>query len=264
MVATVKELEEESRAHRDSEGDTFVRVYRATGLSGATGTESMREALDHASIPQLGDAHPSDANSLVTRVDVAPTGAANEVILRVEYAVSRAESDNPVVATTGVVSFRSQAVTEVAHEDINGARLVQSWSGTIDEIFPDLLPAPISASEAFEAEYWKPVFSFDMTRTESSLSAVRALAESHTAKVNNATWESFAARTVLLVGIDLDEITSAEIRARYSFSYRPGGWDLKRYIRVYGRIPSNAVTGNGLDTFQLLSGADFSLLPVTF
>lgn len=260
MAATASRIRDQLEAEQTERGTRFLEVWRVKGLDAASTPAKMDQALAVSPIPSLGAAHPVVAASVVVRKSASAVGPDMADVV-VEYANPETEDSHPGLDSGGVYRFSSGVSGDTVREDRNGTIMSVAWSGNMQDLFPDASSLSVSHADVYEAEVFRPQFSMEVSRRLTGANRVtdpRTDALNNVGKVNAATWGAFAARTLLCTGVELEEVTPTETRARVTFEFRRETWDVKHVSRVFGVIPKNVSPGNGLGTFELYEQADFN------
>lgn len=264
-MATAALMAEAQAVSESKDTTTFNETYAVTGLVDPDDRVKLYEALSATGLPALGDAHPALSAALCVGRNVGVFGVSTATV-ECSFEVPTRDSDNPLLDTTGVTRFNASTLSERASEDVNGTRMLITWSGFRSELYPGTSSATfITFSDVVETDVNRPQWSFELSRRETSIITLANLSAAHVGHVNSTSWGTafpIAPRSALCLAIDVEVVNDGEVRAVYQFGYNPKTYDYVATARIDNRIPENAAPGNGIETFLIYPESDFNLLPV--
>lgn len=263
-----KLLAEELTIDETQDGKKVTEKYRISfaELTGASDQAKLDSALAIAGVPALGGASVLGGGVVcVSRTVSNVSGTVVDVVCQFE--IPSDDSDNALLDTTGVVRFRSGLVADQTYLDAAGDYMFITYNGTVNDFWPDEFFAGaglfINNQQLVQAEVMRPQWGFDISKRVTFALAL-SHAKAYIGRVNETTWSALDPRTVLCTDVEVDVITSQEIRVKYGFEYRPETWDFTAVFKAWGRPPENIDTppGNGTGTFVVYPVADFNNLGV--
>lgn len=183
-----------------------ARVYSVSG----TAEDILYNAITDAQLPSIGAAHPSIPDITLNDMVCTALGGGNfEITLRYY-------KDSGVVTSKANAESRTRTglAVEETHKDLNGVALQTSYSATPSS-------GPSRVLERFTAEVERPRIEhqFEYTDTNYPTSDI----SKYLGKVNNSTWNGYAAGEVLCSSIDVVQ-SGSNFRVTYTFSVRDEGW----------------------------------------
>lgn len=108
-------------------------VYTVDGISGATGTEKMANAL--AAVPYVFGSVPAGfPNLIVLDRSVKPVTSGNNTV----FTVTCECADIGSVEGAGVFSLRSSLTSHTTYTDVNGVPIVTAYTYPVDYVQPEL------------------------------------------------------------------------------------------------------------------------------
>lgn len=198
-----------SQISQDKNG---IRAVRTALISGVTGNsdEVLNNALNDASMPNIGDAHPVITGITLQSIQIAPAGGT-------QYQAALNYFDDPTSATgqaAASVSIDASVATETTKKDINGDTLSYRIRAAKTGSF-------VTESQIFEAEVDRPrrVLTFTYTSTAIPFADI----DTYQGKVNAAPWNGYAAKKLLCSSISVSE-KGNEYELRWVFVYNELSW----------------------------------------
>ena len=232
----------------------YRRNAKAIGFVESDVPAMFKELYDDAGFPALYeqlDATDWDdmlvAEREVTRIDCA--GAARYALLTITYrqqstSFNTQPNDNGPVVTT----VSSNVVETDTSEDRNDTALTTSHE---------------NETKAATVPFLEPVTVLECRRVEAT--NPRSRSDTYVGKVNSATWNGYAARTVLCSDINTTtDDFGASYDTTYRFEYRANGWD----PTIVHKKPSgdpvlNPVDTVGIKVVELYDEVSFAPLNIT-
>lgn len=254
MATSIKiDIKKASEWRRDKNGDKAVRVAQITGFDPAVNPDQvLKAALDDPLMPQFGDAHPQDANITVQSITMrALSGKIYEA--QIEY-----YTDPTSVVGSANASARvySGTVREEVTKDISGNPLSTQYV-VVNSSFSWTLMQP-----RWTAEVERPRLTFEFQYLSNTYPGTEI--DTYNGRVNSAVWNGYAARTILCMGVDAEQV-GTQWNVRFSFALNIDTWD---FIATAPDAPGN-ISGSsdgglnlttGTKTFQVYPSADFTPL----
>lgn len=258
-----QDLLEEASVSNDSSGLKATRKFLVTGLSGE-GSARLGEALDCPGIPRKGETHPN-LNILVSAVNAVPApGCAAAAHVIVQYEQASFQTQPP--SETAPVKWRYGSVTEEVETSrdkdgndvyLEGPAKKYDDNGNVIQTV-QIKKQPMKVSVQIPSPYFQAVrpepapFNFQKT-------------VAYTGKVNASPWRGFPARTVLCLGIEVNE-ESDRCEVSYQFKYREQTWDVTVICQnPFTNAPiEDPAQGVGIKTVRVLPEIDFGGLGIAF
>lgn len=236
---------------RDKNGDRATRVAIISGVTGNIDT-LLKNALDDASMPNYGDAHPADSTITLQNITVTPLGG-GRYRAAMEYFKDPSSASGSSNATANV---SATTVNEVATSDKNGAAMESEYTVT-NSIYSWSVINP-----TFEADIEVPRITIDFEYVTSTY----PLAEinQYLGRINSADWNGYAPRKILCSAIQVNQ-NGNEYRVRFSFTHEDDTFD---FIAKVPDAPGNIVSSTdtdldintGLKSFDVYETVDFTPL----
>ena len=258
-----KDLVDEASVTSDENGVSAVRKFLVTGLSGE-GSSRLLQAITTPDIPIKGQSHPNLGSIIVKSVSAIPVpGCAAAAYVIVQYGSPTFSTQAP--SETAPPKYRTTSTVQEVEtsEDKNGAQMILKHTKTsvddngnnVTETLPD---------QPAKASVQRPITTFICERAE-------PLPWNYPGKlpyvgcVNSSPWRGYNPRTVLCMGIDVDE-SGDRANVSYQFQIKLDGstWEFRAvYIDPSTGAPVvNPVEGQGIKTFRVYPEADFTQLSV--
>ena len=118
--------------HAPATNDRGSRSYtRSFRLSTTAKTETAYDVGSHASLPDIGEAHPDDANAFCTTLSVDPTDPWKGWTVTAQYSDQRTLAEDPT-NDAAVITWGSEQFQRVAAFDRNGDAIVNSAGDPFD------------------------------------------------------------------------------------------------------------------------------------
>jgi hypothetical protein len=213
-ITITAELVEGSTLSQSADGYTATRVFIAKTTAG----ETKLQVLSHPDIPQYADIHPDfDGIELVPIYALSRSCTPEEndpAIFRVSIEYRRPDytSVEPgETANDALIQIGSSVTASKTEVDNAGSQIIVTLSGQPDQ--------------TGSVEIQVPEMVLVFTRRESSSPLAKAL--TYAGKINSASLGggTFAAQTLLCLGIDADTNDGGiSYNVTYRFQYRPGTW----------------------------------------
>ena len=253
-MAVQIDLKRNSRISRDKNG---IRAERIAIISGVTGNVDalLLNALNDASMPQYGDAHPSIAGIAVQHIDVRPAGGGkyHAVIAYYNDPASEATASNATASVSGAT------VLEQTENDAGGFRL--------EARFADALGV-YDKQKFWTCEVERPRFTLEFAYVTSVFP--KAEIDQYLNTVNSAVWNGYSPKTVLCTAINVSQAGN-DYRVRFSFSHNPDTWQFVGAVKGFA-LPLTAHStspdadidlNTGIKLFDVYRPVDFSPLNFT-
>lgn len=226
MTATLDIIENTSIS-LDKDGYRVERIAIVEGVTGATNSEKIYNAINDVQLPNLGDAHPDIAS--ITLNDIQGRVIDNQTVeVTLSYYSDHGAATGSANAT---VRASSGTTEEETNTDIYSNRLhfytnFNTASGfTFD-------------SGVFTAEVQQPrlVIDFEYTSTTFPYDEIKQ----YMGKVNSIPWNGYPAKTILCTAINANE-EGDNYRVSFSFAHKKETW------QFYAALKSNNMTLPGSD-----------------
>lgn len=242
--------------NRSATSYEITRVFDVTGLEAAISGQ-IEEALTHASIPQLGTAHPSATGLVCIKQNAAPLAKANAVRVTCTYGVPEAIDLPPSESEPGIIEVGASLVGKETQVDNLGTSLTVDYTGAPEP--------PHSQVQLATVTIEAPQVVLREERRESNDPSAKAVA--NVGYVNSATIWGYSARTLLcraIRGVSRDGGDSWVVT--YEFQYNPDTWDVTIYFKddETGRVMNGVTAGDGIETYEVYPEKSFASLNLSF
>lgn len=263
MTATIDTLD--STGARDTSGWRFERVAVLEDIDGSPEARIFR-ALTHPSLPAFGSPHPAQPGALLLESSCELLGA-SQARVRLVYRTPNKDDDTTGGVGAGqVVSIEIDSTTtqETVTKDYAGNLMFFTYRGTGEGVVGLNgigVTGVFQTNRVVEVSVLKPQLSVRVTQDRATRPL--ALASDITGTVNSVTWSGYPPRTWLQTGVR-SSLQNGRWRTEFSFAYRPETWDYTEILTINGQTPTDAVPGNGIQTYRVYpedtwQGLGFSL-----
>lgn len=206
------------KSARINYGANGYRVERVAVISGVTGNvdAQLYNALNDASMPDVGDVHPVISSIHLQEISVEPMGGGN-------YRAVMSYYDGPLSSVGSSNATANVSVTTATEEittDINGNPL---------ETDHGLVGSSLHRYPTFKAEVERPRITFEFDYI--SLTFPQTEIDTYTGKVNSAIWNGYAIGTVFCTGVSVSQ-QGGIYKVRFTFAYNPDGWEFKPKVAM--------------------------------
>jgi len=237
-------------------GKDGYRAERIAIISGVTGDadELLYNALNDASMPAYGDAHPAIAEITLQSISVNPLGGGNYQAIMLYY------QDDGTGQSTSTIRASASTASDETQSDINGDPLFFT-------ITASTYASRTTQSQLFTAQVERPRHRLSFEYIGSAYPAAEI--NKYLGRVNDAPWNGFASKTLLCSSIDATS-EGDNYNITFSFDHAPATW---QYVgALTGRdyqIPATAHPTDPTDgvdlydlakRFDVYETADFSAL----
>jgi hypothetical protein len=266
MILTLDSIEGTNSASRTPQGWEIQRAALVDGLGGAPASR-MTRALRCPGLPTIGSPHPDAPGAVLDRIEVvADDRTTDRVRLALTYRTLNPETADPAlgpsrdgVKVLGVELF-STTQTERTNLDAAGREMIAVFKGTWYNADGSTAPFTVAWDEV-QADVFRPQLGVRIRHERPALP--RDLAADYVGAVNSDAWSGFKPGTWLITSLAAESGSGAWV-ATLEALYRPLGWQLTHIMKIDGRVPSAAVRGNGIETFQIYRPRRFAKLGVAF
>ena len=214
-------------------------------------------AISDATLPAIGDAHPSIATIYLNSIAVDPLSAG-------KYRVTMSYADEHGIPGNSNIAITASAVTvsEPVQSDVFGGDFLASYTTTTDAANT---PATLTV-EYFTANVEKPQTSYTFEFTVTG-AFPKTTIDTYLGHINTSIWNSYAAESVLCSNVEVNQ-QGVDWRVRMTFVYNVNGWKFNAVIAVpMNKIDSVDVgvdPNTGVKTFDFIYPiAEFNDLSLT-
>jgi hypothetical protein len=229
-----------------------VELTRTALIDNVTASASgaLITALNHASVPSIGDPHPDDSTLVCADITCRPV-AFEKFRLSIKYV----EDKNFKLGIANAHVMITSSVTSVdVHTDKLGDPLVAVHQYPVTLGFTEV-------RQAYTAEIEQPQINYEYTYiTDVNPYAMR----NYTGSINSDSFNGHEQKTVLCSAVDIEELSADYWRVRMRFVYTPSTYQFTATIRPW--YSTTAVVSGPIDlltgtaTFDVYQESSFSTL----
>jgi hypothetical protein len=265
---------ENNDAVRTKDGYKFTRMATLTNIDFASGTTYsgiLYSAINDASVPQIGEAHPAVSNCYVESVRAI---ALEPDYIKLEITYSNLAFRSLSVGDPAQISMQSYLNQVETDKDKDDTRFgILEYIYAVGEILPDGTEVPATWTLAQRTKKYYPTISayraggvYTVTKkVDDSESVLKALNMTYQGTINASEWNGFAARTLLCTGINWSSEDGGDtFTVVFQFQYDKANYDFEAvYISETGRAPENVDDvgqTNATRTYLLYEETNFTTL----
>lgn len=242
-TVTADVLEEPQTVEKTRDGWTATRSFLCSNISGAETNAVAYRACGLTGVPVYGTAHPTMTALVLVRLSAKAIDT-DKVRITCNYAQWQNEQQTPDSSQAPMIEAAASVAEVDTNFDYYGELLKVTYNSKEQTgVVKKLVPHPV----------------LRMRRLEPAGTDIIGLICSFVGFVNASSWHNYPAGTWLCRDIQATLTNDGALQMTYEFQYNEANWNsvTVAYQDENGRVPNDAVIGNGLKNFAIYPTTNF-------